>query len=582
MNKEVFNSFYTAPNRSDHKLAPSVIDEANQAESKCILTQEEGLRTLYRFLIGEADFDSLKIIRFDLSGGKYQYEKGHYRFYIGDRVENTKGTRSRYMFNVNTARYLGHEPEQLFAVPRRAEVGQRPYYWLEFTEKITEDSNFPSFYSLRLTPDHPTRKTDSLHWNGLEEQLLVDFIKGENGIKFTDLIPFRITRTSLSYALGRLRNLSLYFENIHSKNGDQLLIVPNTDPQNIYTWIDIFREQSEGKDSIKIITYRILQDQKKIYSQGWRNPETQYLVDFLDGNPQIIFDNLRPVRVKLGRKSEIYFGKGKDKEYYIGIGTAADLGVDEIVLIPKQDPKGLYQWVEAYKFDPETGEPVGEAVTSVRLIQGIGFVNEGWYGCGIQSLIDFVNKERKFEDLLPITVKVKKSLQTVALWRNIQKKEHVYIVLSRKFNLRFGDIVELFPDGEENDIVIYKLFKGQVELGIYGFNKNTKKFEAIEIHDSLPRIDRITGEYVDENKVKWINAQSLGKKFGRNLYKLLKDFDSIPTMPARGRGNKIVKLFNEEIAIKVLEQIGVGTQNKVISSDQANEELMRFLEVKDE
>lgn len=485
------------PDPSERKLVPIPRNEANQylhdlvygdidfgsdAAIRRIFTQEEGLSALNKFLLRQADFDSLGIFRLDFDGGKYRRSSGQYQIYLGKLEE---GTKNPYYLSISPAHYLGHEPEHLFVVPRTLQVGHSPYYWIEFTEEIKEESMRPAFLSYRLRPDQPNTKVDSKYWRGLEEQLLVDFIQGENGITISDLTPFRaqLNPKGHPYSLGAVQDLKLNLTgNSQIEGGDKLLIIPNTDAQNIYYWIDILKEVEVGQEPMKVSAYRILRDEKKLSGLGWRNPETQYLVDYLSGNPQITFANLRPLRVRLRERfNQISVGQGTDKYFQISIGNSTELGIEEVILVPQQDSKGLYQWVEAYKFDPETGKPVGEAIASARMIQGVGFERTGWFGAGRQSLIDYSNGEKSFDDLLTITLEVGANTKMLDVW-GVQK-EHVWLTLSVKSGLKSGDQVELIPTEEANGVVTYTMMHGQVELGSYSFDRQTKKFGVIELYD---------------------------------------------------------------------------------------------------
>lgn len=465
-----------------YNLAFGDVDFSSDAEARRILTQQEGLGALNNFLQRRADFTDLGVFSLDLGGEKYRRQGGQFQFYLGRLQE---GTKNPYYLSISPAHYLGYEPEQLFVVPRMAEVGENPYFWIEFTEEVTGDAMRPSFLSYRLRPEQPISKIDSKYWRGLEEQLLVDFIKGENDITVNDLTPFRIRLNPKGhpYSFGAVQDLKLNLTgNSQIKGGDELLVVPHTDSQNKYAWIDILKESGEGQEPIKVSAYRILQEEKRLSGLGWRNPETQYIVDYLSGDPRITFDNLRPLRVKLPERfNQISIGQGTDKYFQISIANATDLGVDEVVLIPKQDPKGLYQWVDAYKFDPETGEPVGEIVASARMIQGVGFERTGWFGAGRQSLIDYSNGERTFDELLPIILQVGANTKMLDVW-GVQK-EHVWLTLSVKSGLNTGDTIDLVPAKEENGVVTYKMVRGNVELGSYSFDKATKRYSVIELHD---------------------------------------------------------------------------------------------------
>ncbi len=269
-------------------------------ESRPILSQEEGLNALHNFLQSEADFDSLGIFRLN-TGTKNTTNKGYYNFYLGRHKDN----KMQYGLAINPLHYLGYKPEQVFAVPKIASIGLRPYYWLEFREKLSDEEESSVFQSCRLQPDKQMSKIDSLHWRSLEEQLLVDFINGENGIKFTDLSPFKIKASNETYHLGTSANkliISLKTKGF-IKKGDGLVIVPSTDDQNKYYWIDILKKQEKGQASIKVLSYRILTDEKKISSIGWRNPEIQYLIDYISGSSEINFDNLRPIYISLPKNS---------------------------------------------------------------------------------------------------------------------------------------------------------------------------------------------------------------------------------------------------------------------------------------
>ncbi|QQG44653.1 MAG: hypothetical protein HYW86_01945 [Candidatus Roizmanbacteria bacterium] len=455
-------------------------DNRNNHLDSAVLSQQEGLSALNRFLQRKAGFDSLGIFVIDLNGEKYKKKSGNCQFYLGRLEESSKNP---YYLSINPAYYLGHMPELLFVVPRIAHVGKKPYYWVEFTDELIDGIIKPAFTSCRLRPDQSTSKIDSVYWRGFEEQLLVDFIRGENNITTSDLRPFRIKLHSKDpYSFGGIQDLKLCLTaNSKINGGDELLIVPRTDSQNLYSWIDIYKQTKTGEELIKISTHRISQEEKKLISIGWKNPETQYLVDYLSGDPKVTFNNLRPLRLKLPEHlGQTYVGleANNKKKFLISIHK---FEVDEVILIPKQDPKGLYQWVEAYEFDPETGEPIGEAITSVRMTRGVGFEKLGWLGAGIQSLIDYSSEVRMFNDLLPITLKVGANTKMLDVWGT--KNEHVWLTLSVKSGLKSGDSIELIPDKELEDTIVYKMVRGQTELGSYSFDRKTKKFSVIEFHD---------------------------------------------------------------------------------------------------
>ncbi len=131
---------------------------------------------------------------------------------------------------------------------------------------------------------------------------------------------------------------------------------------------------------------------------------------------------------------------------------------------------------------------------------------------------------------------------------------------------------------------------------IHGKGKNNKRTifykeseikEKIDSFKSVPRVDNKVGIYTDENNVIWTSGNNLRKKLGLSVYfyKILEKLPEIPRIQARDSTNKLVILLDEEKAINALRKMDYVMKregNSDISPEEANEELMRFLEVEDE
>lgn len=483
-----------------------------------ILTQEEGLSALNRFLQRQAGFETLGILKLDVRGERYRENNGVYRFYLGLLEE---GNNQPICLRLNLTHHLGYVPEHAYAIPRIAHIGNTPYYWLEFREEISGNTLCPPFLSVRLRPDQPVKKIDQLNWRGLEEQLLVDFIRGENGIKVSDLKQFsvKVSPNRNSFCLGGEDNLRINLkDNPRIMDVDELWITPRKDPQNIYTWIEINRKDQD-EDFIMVSKYLILPDEKRI--KGWRckSVEAQYFLDYLSGNPKVVFDNLKPLRLKISNQSnQQCIGTACDKRYTITTPRSDEIGADEIILIPKQDPKGLYQWVDMYKIDPETGNPVGEAVFSARMITGLGFLEGGRFEAGKQALYDFANGKRSFDDLLPIKLKKDTDKNAICLWAT--QNQQVYLHFSVKSDLKTGDELELIPVKEEDGTVIFRLMHDDIELGTYGFDRQTKKITIIQLHDVRTGNIQSKGHLLDYsvNKKDFSELTPIRLKVGNNAF----------------------------------------------------------------
>lgn len=164
-------------------------DELSEEPKDAVLDQEEGLAHLGGFLERKYPFSHLRPFVLELSRQRTS-PSGQMHFYIS-RLSST-GNSLRLSLTPK-ALFSSKIPEVLYINPQSEDKkGEKPYYWIDV---LTDPdlSSISRVVSMRLQPDEPRKKIDSMRWRTIEEQLAVDFILGENGITYEHLRPFVFT-----------------------------------------------------------------------------------------------------------------------------------------------------------------------------------------------------------------------------------------------------------------------------------------------------------------------------------------------------------------------------------------------------
>lgn len=521
MKERIFTHINSSGFKSEQSNSSN--DSEDGTKDNLFLSQEEGLRLLGQFLRQETPFGSLQPFVLEFSRSLVEGKSRQMRFYIGPSGSVQSG--HNYMnLLITQTQELG---PFLYVIPRaEQERGINPYYWLDFYNEEIENLEGKPVTACRLDPEKSKSKIDFRYWHGLEEQLLVDLILGNNGVMPSDLLPFVIRLTGAnSYYLDsyRTHGLRINLKGSPLLNGNnELKVVPRTDEQNLYHWIDIFKVLHDTPEDLwpKVSSYRIIPGEQKLISNNWSNPEIQVLIDYLSGVEGVSFENLRPIKVKLRAKSERVQIFGVNK-YYINLppSSVMDRKYQEVVLIPKQDEKGIYQWLEAYALDSATNNPYGECITSVRVVKGEGIVGTmRWLGPGKQHLYDYFKSKILFSQLIPISLVVGKS-DMISIWN--QKGDSLRLYISRDFGLIKGDIVSLVPEQELDGKLSYLLMRNGNALGRYFLMLGDSKFtleapikinKTIDI--SLPQVNKESGVYIDESDEQWVTLEFLQETLG--------------------------------------------------------------------
>ncbi len=248
------------------------------------VSAKEGLTVLSNFVGGKSKYGDLSPFTLPV---KYTTPQGRhclaFSYYVGDNISGD----SRY-FKFFLPRSEGKFLEDMiYIVPHRHITrGLAPYYWLDFYASPRNDAHILTSGHLSLAEGNTKVKFQG--WHGLEEQLLVDYVRGINNLSFEDLLPFSLIGIDKShlkdYRLAGMAQFSIKIDkNKNIQDGDDLRLVPRTDDQRLYEWVDILKIDPllpEHRWPL-ICSYRILVTESRIYSRGWFEPEKQLLLDHM-------------------------------------------------------------------------------------------------------------------------------------------------------------------------------------------------------------------------------------------------------------------------------------------------------------
>lgn len=448
-------------------------------------SQKEGLIALDRFVERKSRYADL--LPFSLP---VIYKKDDHRGYRFDyRVGFYKGGGVRYLTFHLSEEQISSLGELIYALPHsEVSIGQNPYYWLTLHSTPEVDSH--ALASCRLRPEEETHQIDFRTWHGLEERLLVDYILGLNNLKFTNLSPFNVMISKkgvytsfLEYYIGGVSELLITFrKQRYIQDNNNFRFIPRTDDQKLFEWLDILQSNPLLPEEMwtRISSYRILSAEHRIYSMGWFGSDRQLLIERMQGKPEIKFYNLRPIRAKATAGGEtVYFFPSQSTKLrgYFNIEQGILVSGEETISIPNQDDQGLYEWLELYKFEPLTNNPIGEVIASAR-ITSEGINQRSWIGVEKQLLKDYTNGLLRFEHLRPVTIRVGEYRDQICLWW--QENKTINLPIQRGLNQKTGDELTLIPEKETEEGTDFFLVKDSITLARYRLDLKTKKFKCID------------------------------------------------------------------------------------------------------
>lgn len=464
--------------------------------------------------------------------------------------------------------------------------GQLPYYWLDFFnppfENLTPE-RFPDA-SCRLKPYDLHNPIDLMSWHGLGEQLLADYLLGKNGIAVDDLIPFSIYLRSqtTNYNIAAQKELRLrLFHNPKVKMGDTLRVIPHHDEFNLYRWIDVMKIEWGALvvGLTGVGSYRLFPELGTFSALDWQGPESQMLVDYLSGKAGLEFKDLLPIRkiVPPSARSIILalfrVRNNLDIRMFFPPGVLSP--GEEVIVLPKQDDQGYYQWLELYRYDPRVQGPTGECLASGRLLDG-KLEQSKWPGAERQLLVDFMSRSVPFENLRPIPLKMGK---TVSLGICKSDGQKIYVIVSKLFGLKEDDELSLVPEenGEDGPRFLFK--KGEIDLGRYRLDLESKLFQIEDVFYQAEDIwfDKKTQVYVDTDGEKWIPITKLSAEFSGAIETLRSHLQKVETITYRFNHN--VTLYKESEARRIL--IRNGLTKRDLADDAGDASLPNEAEIVD-
>ncbi len=269
----------------------------------------------------------------------------------------------------------------------------------------------------------------------------------------------------------------------------------------------------------------------------------------------------------LGAIAEHYPGKLTALKRKLGISNSS---IDEVKLDSK---RGVF--IDA---DGERWVSVNVLVTDLRLspkviskyMVGISFIKVSTKNDQEVVLYNEEEFRAKIVDFLSLP---RVDPQT---GRFQDKEEQIWVVMN-VFEQEIGiDSKTLFTDIEGIGIKKGRSKTGR-EVTLYNESELRARFASFA---SLPRVDRETRRYVDKEGSSWTTITILKQDFHIDPKRLRFLLQRVKKINGRDTVGKRVVLFNEKEAAEAVKLERRATES--ISSDQANEVLMKFLEVKDE
>ncbi len=487
--------------KADLYLHNLVYGDISDEERDCIVDGPEGLIRLHTFLTAGADFSVLRPFRLNLDEESRRTGRERaFRYAIG-----WCGARNLEL-NFTLPAVLSTTADMVLVSPNRfIEAGDKPYYWIDISLKEKENEGEKAhklLVSTRLLPEESDKKLDSRTWHNIEEQLLVDYLEGENNIGFDDLREFRIVvggqGRGYKYWINLAKNYGFSFFNRRQdlQVGDILQCVPKRDTKNRYWWIDFYKPEQEDlgiKNPIPVVSYRLIPEEHRMDGQNWLGYERQILKDFLVGNPEVTFKDLMPIRMVTPPVfSRITLMSLDGEQLTLNIDKDKPTPGGQVVIVPKEDDDSSYQWLDAHCVTINDGkEEVGEVVASAQIIDR-KLVQKGWEGIEEQLLTDYFIGKAPFDCLKPVIIKLGKTPR-LYFGKTVKGERRLFCPSSFKP----GDELELIPESEEGGLSWFTLKQIKKNVSArYAYDKSSEEFTMHEItFADGSKLDKQTGRF---------------------------------------------------------------------------------------
>lgn len=220
------------------------------------------------------------------------------------------------------------------------------YQWINVfaVETTNQQGTLVKAREFRIDRKHHRITKD---WQGYEKQLLIDFA-GNNGFVTFDMlkpIPVEVPPhiTTIVVVNSTIHNLSMafYIDKDEAVNGEKMLVLPRTDENHRYQWLELHRiDLASDEPTDPIVAWGRLEN-GKLTQSGWKGPEIQLLLDYMEG--LVLFDDLKPIPVVLTDSRVIYLTglPGRVNGIFIRIPSLLDFKSGDSVLFIPNSASGI-------------------------------------------------------------------------------------------------------------------------------------------------------------------------------------------------------------------------------------------------
>lgn len=334
--------------------------------------------------------------------------------------------------------------------------------------------------------------------------LLSQFLAGKK--QFTDLQPFVLDlggasqirkqeATVYGYYLGKFFEKRQLYLNLSLESGslspdlDRVYAIPMREAEKgikPYYWIDFLT-----KDNNLLASCRLQPDEdiNKINFRAWHNIKEQIFVDFVRNENGIIFEHVNPFFVTA--KTKIALGNYRFNGTGISLNLAENPALqdgDTLFIVPRQDERRIYQWIEILKVDIGAPPQDWKRIASYRILKEERDISShSWYGPEKTLLVDYLDNKSdiNFSDLRPFISSAQKTSKGFIIPIFASGNKHLTMYTSSPF-LSEGSAVQIVPQQDANKlyqffdaytvgenpqlVTSYRLLNGEL-VGWRGFRK---------------------------------------------------------------------------------------------------------------
>ncbi len=241
---------------------------------------------------------------------------------------------------------------------------------------------------------------------------------------------------------------------------------------------------------------------------------------------------------------------------------------------PEYDKDLADKWAPINYFRRKFGL-TNEAVMS--LLEGVPCRKGIWNNKRIISLYDKIVLEEKIREYLSFPYSDRQNARLVdnkgEIWISLSQLKKETGISFQTLQKYLSGLTTLQGRGIKNQLSI--------------FYKETEAMRVLNNILNLPNLDEDTGIYIDADNVRWVSAENIRRQLKIKLnfvYSQLNKMVGVQRIKARGQMRRFITLYNEKEAIESLRQSEFLKHRELgqpLSPDEANEELMKFLEIKD-